>query len=119
MDDINSIIQKSTKIIRTFDLMTYDDLKYLPHLAVAARITNKCITGSTKLFSIKLSDNESVLVSYDIIMYFFDKNYVRFNTNISEEQMFQNSTKTNYGNLSPESLPYLREMIELLEHLWK
>ncbi|SOK59269.1 hypothetical protein [Yersinia phage fHe-Yen9-03] len=119
MEDINSTIVKNTKIVRTFEQISFDDIKtYLPHLNVVSG-TKESMTGSTKLFSIFFSDSESVLVSRDVIMYIFDKTFVKFNTNITEEQMFQDSTRVNYGNLAPETLPYLRELIQLLDHLWK
>lgn len=122
MTNINEVLRQHIKIIKTFDhpitrkeLEIYGLRKFIRTIRHVPESTD-----TDELFAIgdNTTDLGYIKVSNSLLWYFNKSFNVRFDSNYTEEQFFQQSTVQNFYNLEPDICDNVKELKSLLEHLW-
>lgn len=128
MANINEVLKQTIKIIKSFDHpITLEEIRMYGLCKFIRRITTtKSENASSQLlfeFGRYTYDDEYnnigiIKVSYEVLWYFYFGGHIRFDANITQEELFQQSTVQNFYDLEPDIATNIKELISLLEHLW-
>lgn len=130
MANINEVLKQTIKIIKSFDHpITREEIDMYGLNNVIRNLTYviDSSTDDTKLlfdFGRYIHDKTNqevgiIKVSYGLLWYFYFGGNIRFNSNLTEAEIFQQSTVQNFYDLEPDIAENIKELISLLEHLWQ
>ncbi|QOI71943.1 hypothetical protein pEaSNUABM47_00481 [Erwinia phage pEa_SNUABM_47] len=128
MNNINTLLRQYIKIIKSFDHpITRDEIEiYGFNNCIRNLRTTPCNTSTDLLFDFgrythdkKFNHIGIIKVSSELLWYIYFGGNIRFKTDLTEEEIFQQSTVNNFYDLEPDVASNISELISLLEHLWK
>ncbi|SOK58734.1 hypothetical protein [Yersinia phage fHe-Yen9-04] len=128
LNDINTLLRQCIKIIKSFDHpITRDEIQmygldnYIRNLRITMYNTSTDVLFDFGRYTHDKKFNHIgiIKVSSEILWYIYFGGNIRFKTNLTEEEIFQQSTINNYYDLEPDIAKNISELISLLEHLWK
>lgn len=126
MPNINEVLRQTIKIIKAFDhQITREELQMygLTTFIRSVRYTNSTNTDvlfdfGRYIYDPSYKDTGIIKVSYDLLWYIYSGGNIKFNTNYTKEEIFQQSTIHDYYDLELDIAENIKELISLLEHLW-
>lgn len=125
MANINEVLRQTIKIIKSFDhpitrseITMYGLDNFIHSIRHVSNGDFDILFDFGKYSFDEKSDLGIIKVSYKLLMYIYEGGHIRFSTDYTEEQLFQQSTVQNYYDLEPDFAENMKKLIVLLEHLW-
>lgn len=126
MANINEVLKQTIKIIKSFDHpITREDIDmyglntFIHYVKHDGGDRDILFEFGRYHYNDKYREVGIIKVSYDLLWYIYFGGNIRFNANLTEEEIFQQSTIRNFYDLEPDITANMKELISLLEHLWQ